>query len=64
MAANSQMIAVAASAYGLGTIFFAERMNPQTKLSLELAALLVMNLIAFFFIKKLPTESVTIEYLV
>lgn len=34
LAANSQLIAISGSAYGLGVIFFENRMNPQTKLSL------------------------------
>lgn len=34
LAANSQLIAIAASGYGLGVIFFENRMNPQTKLSI------------------------------
>jgi hypothetical protein len=64
LAANSQLIAIAASTYGLGVIFFENRIKPQTKLGLELAGLIVMNIIAFFFIKRLPDDPITIEYLV
>lgn len=64
IAANSQVIALAASGYGLGVIFFEGRMNPQTKLGIELTALIVMDIVAFFFIKRLPNDPVTIDYLV
>jgi hypothetical protein len=39
-------------------------MNPQTKLGIELTVLIVMNIISFFFMKRLPDDPVTIDYLV
>ena len=63
-AANAQVIAVAVSSYGMGVIFFEERISPGVKLSIELAGLLVINIFSFFFIRKLPSETVVIDYLV
>lgn len=39
-------------------------MNPQTKLAIELAALIILDIIAFFFVKALPDNPVSIDYLV
>jgi predicted MFS family arabinose efflux permease len=64
IAANAQSVAMAASGYGFGTIFFEGRMQPQTKLGIELALLLGMNAFAFIFARNLPDDPVTIDYLV
>jgi len=52
------------SSYGMGVVFFEERINPGVKLSIELAGLLIINIFSFFFIRKLPSEVVVIDYLV
>lgn len=64
IAANAQSVAMAASGYGLGVIFFQGRMEPQTKLGIELALLIGMNVVAFLFARKLPDDPVTIDYLI
>jgi len=55
---------MAASGYGLGVILFEGKMLPQTRLGIELTLLMGMNFLAFLFMRKLPDNPVTIEYLV